>query len=71
MLDDTQVRILIIILIGLGLILFPFSVYRQIKGESKLWGKALDSARNPWKQEDEDLAELGRRVERLKKGKRT
>ena len=69
MLADPQIRIILIFLVGLLLILFPLAAYRQIRGEAKSWGKLLDAARNPFKREDEDLAELGRRVDELQRKK--
>lgn len=65
MFADPEVRTILIFLVGLLLILFPLAAYRQIRNEAKSWGKLLDAARNPFKSEDEDLAELGRRVDDL------
>ena len=66
MLEDPGIRILLIIGIGAVLILLPLGAARYMRGEAKLWGKALDAARNPWKKDNDDLEELSRRVEELK-----
>jgi hypothetical protein len=67
MFDDSQVRLVIILIVAVFLALAPFSAYRFLKREGKLFGTALKNARNPWQDEDKDLEELGRRVEALTK----
>ena len=69
MLDDPQIRIAIIFLGAVLLILLPFAVYRQISRDAQSWGKLLDAARHPFKREDQELNELGQRVEQLQRDK--
>lgn len=61
---------LVICLTVLGAIGIPVLLYLGLRGggplrEAEFFRRAFNAARSPWKQEDENLAELSRRVDRL------
>lgn len=61
---------LVILLTVIGAIGIPVLLYLAVRSrgsirEAEFFKRAINAARSPWKQEDEKLEELSRRVDRL------
>ena len=68
---DPKTGYLIIFLVILGIVIINYGIIRQFtrKGSSdiELLSKTIQTVRDPWKKEDQDLDELARLVEKAKK----
>jgi uncharacterized damage-inducible protein DinB len=69
--DDPKAIFLTIFITVLVVVIINYGIIRRFSGkgngEASYWSKTIDAAKDPWKKEDDEMDELSRLVEGIKR----